>query len=115
MAKGFDELVSKLNLSPERRERIERRTQELLAEVVGERARPFLMEVDERYPDALTIEPRELDAMLESPEFDMAGKCHDWRNHVPGLVRELWGELPVEARFVAWYMGKIQADREEWD
>lgn len=51
----------------------------------------------------------------DNPDFDKARKCHDWRNHIPDNVRELWSEMSVEARVVAYLMAERQAAAEEWD
>jgi hypothetical protein len=54
-------------------------------------------------------------ADLETPEFDNAGRVHDWRNHVPEEVKEQWDQLSVEARKVAYLAAYNEAEREEWD
>jgi hypothetical protein len=49
------------------------------------------------------------------PRWDEVSKVHDWRNHVPSSVYQVWDMLPAEARLVAFVMAQEQASREEWD
>ena len=49
------------------------------------------------------------------PDFEGRGRGHDWRNHVPELIRELWPDIPFVARVMAVYMANREADQEEWD
>jgi hypothetical protein len=54
-------------------------------------------------------------ADLENPEFDNAGRVHDWRNHVPDEVKEQWGQQSTDAKKVAYLKAYNEAEREEWD
>jgi len=56
-----------------------------------------------------------LSAELENPEFENAGRVHDWRNHVPEEVKEQWDQLSVDARKVAYLTAYHEAEEEEWD
>ncbi len=49
------------------------------------------------------------------PQWDEAGRVHDWRNHVPEAVQAIWTTFTAEQRaaLVDWAEGL--ADREEWD
>jgi hypothetical protein len=52
---------------------------------------------------------------LDNPEFENAGRVHDWRNHVPEEVKEQWDQLSVDAKRVAYLTAYNEAEREEWD
>lgn len=52
---------------------------------------------------------------VSNPEFNKAGKVHDWRNHAPDFAEALWLDLPVEARFSIWFMAESNASSEHWD
>lgn len=41
-------------------------------------------------------------------------RTHDWRNHLPRSVLELWDSLPLEARLVAFILASSQAKAEIW-
>lgn len=64
----------------------------------------------EKYIDDSKIKPH-----LDSPEFGREGRVHDWRNHVPDMVKGAWESLSMETRFVVYAMAKEQANNEEWD
>lgn len=51
----------------------------------------------------------------DNPQWDKAGKVHDWRNHVPDEIMALWPNLTTEARCVAVHMAQQLADWEEWE
>lgn len=64
------------------------------------------------------IHPSEVDrvvAILADPQFDAAGRVHDWRNHVPEIIRANWRSLCDQARVVAYVIAVQAADAEEWD
>lgn len=42
-------------------------------------------------------------------------KVHNWRNHVPESIREVWDALAPQARAVVILMAQEQANREEWN
>ena len=52
---------------------------------------------------------------IEKPGFQFAGKCHDWRNHVNSVVQEVWDQLRLEAKLVAFVTACELAHREEWE
>lgn len=52
---------------------------------------------------------------LDKPEFEKAGRVHDWRNYVPSEIQEIWNELSTEAKMVASIIADDVAGREEWD
>lgn len=56
-----------------------------------------------------------LPADLDSPDWSCRCKCHDWKNYVPGKLRDTWCEISREARLVAFVISQSVADREEWD
>jgi hypothetical protein len=49
------------------------------------------------------------------PQWDKAGKVHDWRNHVPREVQEIWDKLEPLAKQAIYFMATEAAGREEWD
>lgn len=52
---------------------------------------------------------------LDNPEFENAGRVHDWRNHVPEEVKEQWDQLSLDAKQVAYLAAYNEAENEEWD
>lgn len=52
---------------------------------------------------------------IEDPKFDEAGRVHDWRNHVPFYLKEMWTKLSKETRLVLAIMAADAADMEHWD
>lgn len=53
---------------------------------------------------------------LDSSTFaSPQGKVHNWRNHVPESIREVWDALAPQARAVAILMAQERANREEWN
>lgn len=52
---------------------------------------------------------------VDSPDFDKAGKVHDWRNHVPYWARDLWPDLTHRERVLLALVAEGGASREEWD
>ena len=57
----------------------------------------------------------EQESDINSPEWNKAGKVHDWRNHIPEPVKECWERLSVDAKHVAYYMAEQKADQEVWE
>lgn len=49
------------------------------------------------------------------PEWDKAGKIHDWRNYIGQAVREIWDTFTPRQKSVLVQAAQAQADREEWD
>lgn len=52
---------------------------------------------------------------LDSPEFSNADRVHDWRNHVPNELQDLWSELSMETRLAIAFMAEELANSEEWE
>lgn len=47
--------------------------------------------------------------------FEDVTRVHDWRNHIPAEIGELWPALSRESRLVAAIMAQIAAENEEWE
>lgn len=65
--------------------------------------------------DTVQLEEAVYLAGLDDPEWSEAGKVHDWRNHVPEEVRELWETLDFAGRYCVALMAIKHADNENWD
>ncbi len=52
---------------------------------------------------------------IDDPRFEEAGRVHDWRNHVPEGLEQIWPRLNRETRAAVFVMASALADREEWD
>lgn len=69
--------------------------------------------------EKMVAEARRICAMnrvaLSEPKWELRGNVHDFRNHVPSRIREVWGSLGDEARAVAVLIAQQAADNEEWD
>lgn len=52
---------------------------------------------------------------LENPDFENAGRVHDWRNHIDEEVKQQWDRLTLEERAIAYLSAENDADNEEWD
>lgn len=74
-------------------------------------------------PTSLTVELLEMEeqdsfALEQAVHDDMggpAGKCHDWRNHVPCGLCCLWPKLSIETRMAIALIAEIAASNEVWD
>lgn len=53
--------------------------------------------------------------VVEPVDWNNNHKVHDWKNYVPEIVQELWNELTMESRMIAYMMAEQQASNEEWD
>ena len=42
-------------------------------------------------------------------------KCHDWRNHVPESIQDVWDDLTELERRLVMLSCEPAADRENWD
>lgn len=51
----------------------------------------------------------------KEPFWDKAGKTHDWRNHVPDHVREIWDTFTPKQREALEDWASNLADSELWD
>lgn len=54
-------------------------------------------------------------AAVSRPEWEKAWRTHDWRNHVPAVCRDLWGDMSLESRLVAFMAASEAASNEEWE
>jgi len=52
---------------------------------------------------------------LQSPDFEAAHKCHDWRNYVSSNMQDHWALLTNREKAIVAIMGQAQADKENWD
>ena len=52
---------------------------------------------------------------LDNPEFENAGKVHDWRNYIFEELKFIWPELSRENKMIAFMHAAYDADNEEWD
>jgi len=52
---------------------------------------------------------------VANPEWEKAGKTHDWRNHVGWRTQEIWPYLTTEQRLAIAMDAQDAADREEWE
>lgn len=50
-----------------------------------------------------------------NPEWDKAGKVHDWRNHVPENVQAMWSTFKIEQRCALVEWAESLASQEHWD
>jgi len=55
------------------------------------------------------------DGNIDDPKFDEAKRVHDWRNHVPFDMKDMWTRLSKETRLVIAIMAAEAADEEHWD
>lgn len=49
------------------------------------------------------------------PRWSEATKVHDWRNHVPERIQELWSTFTDEQRIALVEWADELAGREEWE
>lgn len=52
---------------------------------------------------------------LDNPQWDSAGRVHDWRNYIGKRTRALWPALTMTVRVALALDAQEQADGEEWD
>lgn len=52
---------------------------------------------------------------LNDPQWERASPCHDWRNHVPEILRRHWALLDMPAKLAAFVLAEHAANLEEWD
>lgn len=55
------------------------------------------------------------DEELSHPDFENAGKVHDWRNHVGRETKALWPTFSAEQRRAIALDAGEQASNELWD
>ena len=56
-----------------------------------------------------------LPASYEHPDWDAAGKVHDWRNYISDEVRQMWESFTTEQKAAIARQADNLAGREEWD
>lgn len=59
--------------------------------------------------------PYDQSVLPDHPEWDKAGKVHDWRNHVPKEVQRIWDQLQPLAKQAIFFMATELAGKEEWE
>ena len=52
---------------------------------------------------------------ISNPEFEKAGKVHDWRNHVPQIIRDLWKTFTAEQKIALMTWAENLAELEHWE
>ena len=52
---------------------------------------------------------------VRKPDFDNAGKVHDWRNHLGWRTVDIWHELSGRQQLALAQDAQDTADREEWE
>jgi len=50
-----------------------------------------------------------------NPKWDEAGRVHDWRNHVPDEVKEIWVTFTDAQKRALFAWAEELAGREEWE
>lgn len=54
-------------------------------------------------------------AYLKEPDFHLARKVHDWRNHVPMRFIVPWSFLGLQTRVSIYITAEATASEESWD
>lgn len=52
---------------------------------------------------------------IDYPQWQEAGRVHDWRNHIAEEVRDIWDDFTPEQRLVLANAAYELASNEEWD
>ncbi len=65
-----------------------------------------LIEACRRFPG---LDPRDVLKAIDDPQWGDASRTNDWRNGVLGTVSDLWDDLPIEARLVAYLTAAVEA------
>jgi len=55
------------------------------------------------------LDPRGVMDAIDDPRWDDAGPINDWRNRVGDTIVDIWDDLPVEARLVAYFKASVDA------
>jgi len=79
-------------------------------------ARDFLERLadDDGSVSAISLDRDAVEDILR-PDWRTTSRVHDWRNHVPHELRELWTDLNEDARLAVYLMAERRADGEEWE
>lgn len=51
----------------------------------------------------------------KKPEWDNTRKCHDWKNHVPPYIQDIWHHFGMEQQQKLARWADDLASMEEWD
>ena len=57
----------------------------------------------------------EKECNVNLPEFEKADRVHDWRNHVPGEIKQVWETLTEREKTLVAFVAIESAESEEWD
>jgi hypothetical protein len=52
---------------------------------------------------------------VDDPQWDHAGRVHDWRNHVGFGIKKIWHTFTPEQRMALAEDAKTRASDEHWD
>lgn len=52
---------------------------------------------------------------INNPEFDEKTNVHDWRNHIPEEIENIWGTLTERERILLCFVAEESASNEHWD
>lgn len=58
---------------------------------------------------------RPIEVECLDPDWDGAGKVHDWRNHVGDKVRAIWHTFTDEQKLILAQDADERASNEEWE
>lgn len=50
-----------------------------------------------------------------NPIWEDAEKCHDWRNHIPLHIKEIWYTFSSVQKLALYLWTSDLADKEEWE
>jgi hypothetical protein len=64
---------------------------------------------------AAILDPEVVHRQISEPQFEQAGRVHDWRNYVPESVQARWGELCSLGKLAVYACAEQAASREDWD
>ena len=78
-----------------------------------------MLPTDSAYQLLVRLVPRErIDLAVKQiadPRFELAGRDRDWRNYVPGAIKDEWAHLCNQAKVVVYALANDQASAEIWD
>lgn len=66
-------------------------------------------------PDRNVLALSGFDPADPSPDWSLAGRVHDWRNHVGEHTKTIWRELTQRQRIALALDADELAGREEWE
>lgn len=72
-----------------------------------------LIFLDELISTFKNMMPKSINLKLST--FDETTRIHDWRNHIPAEIKEVWSKLSMEAKLSCAIMAQIEAKNEEND